>query len=282
MRTVESSREVLELYFEDISSSVPLTSEREVELAREIREGNQEARNSLVAANLRYVVRVAGEYRGCGMSMEDLIGNGNLGLITAAERFDAERGVRFITYATWWIRHAIQRSLSYDSRTVRLPTNKLRLMHRISDVSRRLGHSRQSEPGAHDIADALDLSVDKVRNVLMHAQDTTSLDTSAPDSDRGDLVQNFPDPEKVSPNDDVCEESDRQEIEAILDTIGEREASVLRMSFGLGGKEPMTLEKIGRKMKVTKERVRQIRERALAQLRHPRRRTRLDLLRETM
>lgn len=284
MKTAEAKFEVLDLYFQDISDSQPLSSEEETRLAEQIRGGNQKARNNLVSANLRYVVRVAAEYRGCGMSMEDLIGSGNLGLITAAERFDPDRGVRFITYATWWIRHAIQRSLSYDSRTVRLPTNKLRLLNSISDASRQLGHSRQAEPGAHDIAESLNLSVDKVRKVLMHAQETTSLDTPAydVDSERPDPMQNLPDPELDLPDEEVSKESDRQEIESILDTLGDREAMVLRKSFGIGGDDPMTLEEIGKEMSVTKERVRQIRERALTKLRHPRRRIRLDLLRQTM
>jgi RNA polymerase primary sigma factor len=284
MNATENSRELLSLYFQDISDSQPLTSEEEIRLARKIQAGNREARNVLVGANLRYVVRVAGEYRGCGLSMEDLIGCGNLGLITAAERFDPARGVRFITYATWWIRHSIQRSLSYDSRTVRLPTNKLRLLNSISDASRRLGHSRQAEPGPDDIADTLNVSVEKVRSALVHAQETSSLDSSySAESDRADLVQNLPDPGHILPDDQVNQESDRREIDAILDTLDERESMVLRLSFGLvGDADPLTLEEIGRKMKVTKERVRQIRERALSKLRHPRRRFRLDLLRQTM
>jgi len=282
MKTAENSREALDLYFKDISSSTPLSSKEEVELAEKIREGNEEARNSLVSANLRYVVRVATEYRGCGMSMEDLIGSGNLGLITAAERFDPDRNVRFITYATWWIRHAIQRSLSYDSRTVRLPTNKLRLLHSITDVTRRLGNSYQSEPGAHDVAEALNISVEKVRAVLVHAQETSSLDTVPQDSERSELMLNLPDLETELPDVHVGDESDRQEIDSILNTLGEREATVLRKSYGLDGGEPMTLEEIGKTMKVTKERVRQIRERAFAKLRHPRRRVRLDVLRQTM
>lgn len=284
MNATENSRELLSLYYQDIASSEPLSTEEETVLARKIQAGNREARNDLVAANLRYVVRVAGEYRGCGLSMEDLIGCGNMGLITAAERFDPARGVRFITYATWWIRHAIQRSLSYDSRTVRLPTNKLRLLNSIADASRRLGHSRQIEPGPDDIADTLNVSVEKIRNVLVHAQETSSLDTShSTDPDRADMMQNLPDPGHTLPDDDLIQESDRREIHAILNTLDDRESMVLRLSFGLEpDQDPLTLEEIGRRMKVTKERVRQIRERALSKLRHPRRRFRLDLLRQTM
>ena len=272
--------ELLDVYFQDIASSEPLSSEEEGELAREIRGGSREARNELVAANLRFVVRIASEYQGCGLPLEDLISAGNIGLITAAERFDETRGFKFITYAHWWVRQAIQNSLSQDSRMVRLPVNRIKLLNSITSLSERLEQEQAAEPESEAIARELGVSVDLVEDTLLRAPKICSLDVPFGEEDDLNPLYDLCDHIQELPDARVNETSDREQIEALLDTLEEREAEVLRFHFGLDGGEPATLEEIGNRLKLTKERVRQIKEKALSKLRHPRRRAYLDALRE--
>ena len=238
--------ESLDLYLRDIASSEPLSGEEEIELARKIRRGNQRARDKLVSANLRFVVSVAREYQNHGVPLADLISAGNMGLMTAAERFDGTRGFKFISYAVWWIRQAIHQSLAQDSRVVRLPINRIDLLHNISKVSR----------------------------------DVWSLDASFKEDDDHSLLHVLPDNTQSSPDNQVVEESVRNQVEMVLETLDGREAEVLRLYFGLGDEEPMTLEEIGVRFNLTRERVRQIKEKALRRLRHPRRRAQLEPLME--
>ena len=255
---------LLDLYFQDVSYSEPLRAEEEVTLARRIRCGDQEARNKLVSANLRFVIKIACEYHASGVALEDLISAGNMGLISAAERFDETRGFKFITYAVWWIRQAINQALSQDSRMVRLPANRLKLLHNIMAVSQRLGQVHAAEPEPEMIAEKLGISVEMVQDTLVKSRDVCYIDSMLCDEEDQDLLKVIPDESQESPDSRILEDSDREQVEQVLQTLEDREAQVLRMHFGLNDTDPMTL--------------RQIKEKALAKLRHPRRREQLDPL----
>ena len=270
--------ELLDLYFQDVAFSKPLRADEEVTLAQRIRAGDQDARNKLVSANLRFVIKIACEYRANGVALEDMISAGNLGLIAAAERFDETRGFKFITYAVWWVRQAINQTLSQDSRMVRLPANRLKLLHNIMSVSQKLGQIHASEPWPEIIAEKLGVSVEMVQDTLVKSKDVCYLDGLLDDEEDQDLLKVLPDEAQESPDSRVLEDSDRAQVDQVLSTLDDREAQVLRMHFGLGDREPMTLEQIGSRFRLTKERVRQIKEKALSKLRHPRRREKLDPL----
>ncbi len=272
--------ESLDLYLRDIASSEPLSGAEEIELAKKIRKGCQRSRDKLVAANLRFVVSVAREYQNHGVPLADLISAGNMGLMTAAERFDGTRGFKFISYAVWWIRQAIHQSLAQDSRVVRLPINRIDLLHNISKVSRELRQSNEKEPEPEVIAKELGVSVEMVQDTLMRARDVWSLDASFREDDDHSLLHILPDGTQKAPDEEVVEDSVRVQVEDILESLDDREAEVLRLYFGLGDEEPLTLEEIGVRFNLTRERVRQIKEKALRRLRHPRRRAALEPLME--
>lgn len=272
---------LLDLYFQDIADSTPLTSAEECALAQRIHAGDEDARNELVQANLRFVVRVASEFQGCGMALEDLISAGNVGLITAAERFDETRGVKFITYALWWIRQSILNSLSQDTRTVRLPANRIKLLNNITQLTRKLGQETGDEPDESTIADELDVPVRRVREMLVWSREIASLDVPTGDDEHLPLNV-IPDEHSSLPDTDVSEDSDQRQLELALASLEAREAEVIRQHFGLDDDEPKTLEAIGRDVGLTKERIRQIKEKALRKLRHPRHRDWLDPLRESI
>ena len=272
--------ESLDLYLRDIASSEPLSSEEEIELARRIRKGDQRSRDKLVAANLRFVVSVAREYQNRGVPLADLISAGNMGLMTAAERFDGTRGFKFISYAVWWIRQAIHQSLAQDSRVVRLPINRIDLLHNISKVSRELRQAQEAEPEPETIARELGVSVEMVQDTLLRARDVWSLDASFREDDDHSLLHVLPDNTQSAPDIEVVEDSVRDQVGMVLESLDEREAEVLRLYFGLGDEESLTLEEIGVRFNLTRERVRQIKEKALHRLRHPRRRAKLEPLME--
>lgn len=271
--------EVLDIYFQDIADAEPLSSEKEAELARKIRAGNERARNELVAANLRFVVRVATEYQNCGLPLEDLIGAGNVGLIQAAERFDESRGFKFITYAHWWIRQAIYNAITQESRLVRLPANRVKLLNSITKLLKELGYAQVTDPSTEYIAKELGVSPEMVEDTLMRAQDVCSLDTTGNDDEPApiNMVQ---DSSLDSPDVQVSVMSDKKLLKRVLKTLAPREAQVLKLHFGLGDREPFTLARIGKVLGLTKERVRQIKEKALSKLRHPRRHAHLMALKE--
>ena len=273
--------ESLDLYLKDIATSEPLSAKREIELAQRIRKGDQRARDTLVAANLRFVVSVARDYQNHGVPLADLISAGNMGLMTAAERFDGSRGFKFISYAVWWIRQAIHQSLAQDSRVVRLPINRIDLLHNISKVSRELRQSEEADPEPETIAEKLGVSVEMVKDTLLRARDVWSLDASFREDDDHSLLHVIPDNNQKAPDIEVVDESVRDQVEMVLDTLDDRESEVLRLYFGLGDEESMTLEEIGARFSLTRERVRQIKEKALRRLRHPRRRTQLEPLLES-
>ena len=273
--------ESLDLYLKDIATSEPLSAKREIELAQRIRKGDQSARDTLVAANLRFVVSVARDYQNHGVPLAALISAGNMGLMTAAERFDGSRGFKFISYAVWWIRQAIHQSLAQDSRVVRLPINRIDLLHNISKVSRELRQSEEADPEPETIAEKLGVSVEMVKDTLLRARDVWSLDASFREDDDHSLLHVIPDNNQKAPDIEVVDESVRDQVEMVLDTLDDRESEVLRLYFGLGDEESMTLEEIGARFSLTRERVRQIKEKALGRLRHPRRRTQLEPLLES-
>jgi RNA polymerase primary sigma factor len=273
--------ESLDLYLRDIASSEPLNAETEIALADRIRKGDQRARDRLVGSNLRFVVSVAREYQNHGVPLADLISAGNMGLMTAAERFDGTRGFKFISYAVWWIRQAIHQSLAQDSRVVRLPINRIDLLHNIAKVSREIRQSEESDPDPETIAEKLGVSVDMVQDTLLRARDVWSLDASFKDDDDHSLLHILPDSSQQAPDLEVVDESVKDQVRMVLDTLDAREAEVLRLYFGLGDDEAMTLEEIGTRFSLTRERVRQIKEKALRRLRHPRRRLQLEPLMES-
>ena len=262
-------------YLSEIAGSTPLSASDEIELARRIKEGDEEARNDLVEANLRFVVSVAKEYQNRGVPLADLVSAGNMGLITAAERFDENKGFKFISYAVWWIRQAILQTLAEQSRTVRLPLNKVGLLYKISKASRAIRQERADEPEPEEIAQELEVSVDEVKETLLSGRSVRSLDASFQEEEEQSLLDVLPDDSQESPEMDVIRDCMRGQIENALSGLVNREAEIIRLYFGLKGEEPMTLDQIGSRFCLTRERVRQIKEKALLRLRHPSRSERL-------
>ena len=262
-------------YLGDIANSIPLSASEEVDLARKIKDGDEGARNLLVEANLRFVVSVAKEYQNRGVPLSDLISAGNVGLITAAERFDENKGFKFISYAVWWIRQAILQTLAEQARTVRLPLNKIGLLYKISKASRSLQQERADDPNPEDIASALDVPVEEVRETLICGRAVRSLDATFKEEEDHSLLDILPDDKQESPESQVLEGCLKGQIESALGSLVGREAEILRLYFGLDGEEPMTLDQIGSRFGLTRERVRQIKEKALHRLRHPSRCDRL-------
>ena len=269
----------IELYFDDIADSKPLTREKEVALAARIAAGDINARNELVEANLWFVVSVAKKYQNLGLTMAELISAGNLGLITAADRFDGTRGFKFISYAVWWIRQAIQQALAEDSRTVRVPVNRIALFNRIAKSFMRLQKAGVSNPGTQEIADDLGEKEDEVILAITSNSPISSFDDSHSRGSRGKasdigeghptLLEMFPDESSESPDDSLARLELQTKVQATLERLDKREALILKRYFGLDGQEPMTLEDIGQSIGLTRERVRQLKERALHNLRYP-------------
>ena len=270
MQEILSDEEnTLRLYFDDIADSQPLSREREVELSALIKEGDVQARDELVQANLRFVIDVAKNYQNRGLSLSDLISAGNVGLLTAAERFDGTKGYKFISYAVWWIKQSILQTIAEHARTVRLPLNKLSLLKDISKASRKLGQGRESEPGIEEIAAELDVSAEEVLETMLSARSVRSLDESFEEDDERSLLNVLADNTQATPDDDVLQTSARTQLEEVLESLDQRELRIIRLYFGLDGSEALTLEQIGGLMGLTRERVRQLKERALGKLRHP-------------
>ena len=269
MQNLHDEESTLRLYFDDIAESTPLSREREVELAERIKNGDMRARDEMIRANLRFVVDVAKKYQNRGLSLSDLISAGNLGLITAADRFDGTKGYKFISYAVWWIRQSILQTLAEHVRTVRLPLNKVSLLKDISKASRKLGQNRQGDPDVEEIAQELDVPAEEVLETILSARSVCSLDESFTDDDERSLLNTLPDQSLEAPDADVLRESARIQLENALNTLDEREMRIIRLYFGLDGNEALTLEEIGDMMNLTRERIRQLKERALSKLRHP-------------
>jgi len=258
----------LDQYLREISAYPLLDREEEAELARRIREGNEEALDKLVRSNLRFVVSVAKKYQNQGVALGDLINEGNLGLIRAARKFDETKGIKFISYAVWWIRQAILQALAEQSRIVRVPLNRAGALHRIGRRSSILLQELGREPTVEEIADELDLSHEEVQRTLAISQSHLSLDAPITPGEDNRLLDYLPDQFSPGPDDETYDRALSTTIEEALGTLKEREARILRLYFGLDGQEAMTLEEIGSLLGITRERVRQIKEKALSRLRH--------------
>jgi RNA polymerase primary sigma factor len=256
----------LDKYLQEIGRVDLISPEEEVVLARRIKSGDAEALRLLVKANLRFVVSVAKQYQNQGLSLPDLINEGNLGLMKAAQRFDETRGFKFISYAVWWIRQSILQSLAEQARIVRLPVNKIGSINRINKAFARLEQSFEREPSSQEIADLLEMIPEDVKESLRTNGRTVSMDaplSSEEDNNMYDVIQSNDMP---SPDKNLINESLAYEIERALATLSPREAKVLKLYFGLGMKHPFTLEEIGEELVLTRERVRQIKEKAIKRI----------------
>jgi RNA polymerase primary sigma factor len=258
----------LDQYLREISQYPLISRDDEVDLAKLIKTGCQDSLDKLVRSNLRFVVSVAKKYQNQGVSLSDLINEGNLGLIRAAHKFDETKGIKFISYAVWWIRQAILQALAEQSRIVRVPLNRAGTLHRIGKRSSALQQELGREPTVEEIAEGMDISEDEVAKTLSISQSHLSLDAPLTPGEDNKLLDYLPDTQNPGPDDETFERALSESVEEVLSTLKEREAKILRLYFGLDGKEPMTLEEIGSMMGITRERVRQIKEKALARLRH--------------
>jgi RNA polymerase primary sigma factor len=256
----------LDKYLQEIGKVDLIPPEEEVILARRIKSGDADALKNLVKANLRFVVSVAKQYQNQGMSLPDLINEGNLGLMKAAQRFDETRGFKFISYAVWWIRQAILQSLAEQARIVRLPVNKIGSINRINKTFAKLEQEFEREPSSQEVAEILDMLPEDVKEALKTNGRTVSMDapiSSEEDNNMYDVLQSS---ETPSPDKNLINESLAFEIERALNTLSTREAKVLKLYFGLGMKHPYTLEEIGEELSLTRERVRQIKEKAIRRI----------------
>jgi len=258
----------LEKYLQEIGKVDLLTPEEEVDLAKKIKEGDQEALEKLTKANLRFVVSVAKQYQNQGLSLSDLINEGNLGLIKAAQRFDETRGFKFISYAVWWIRQSILQALAEQSRIVRLPLNKVGSLNKINRAFSELEQEYEREPSSEELADLLEISSDEVETTLGVAARHVSMDAPFVDGEDNSLLDVLEN--SGTPGTDTkleYAESLRREIERSLNTLTERQCDVIKLYFGIGIEHPMSLEDIGDRFGLTRERVRQIKDKAINKLR---------------
>ena len=258
----------LDKYLQEIGKVDLITADEEVELARKIKAGDQVALEKLTKANLRFVVSVAKQYQNQGLTLPDLINEGNLGLIKAAQRFDETRGFKFISYAVWWIRQSILQALAEQSRIVRLPLNKIGSINKINKAYAQLEQEHEREPSANEIAGLLEMGEGDVKESMRNAGRHVSMDAPLVDGEDSNLYDVLRSDESPNPDEGLLTDSLRTEIERALETLTEREADVVRLYFGLAGQHAMTLEEIGEKFDLTRERVRQIKEKAIRRLKH--------------
>jgi len=258
----------LDKYLQEIGKVDLITAEMEVELAQRIKAGDQIALEKLTKANLRFVVSVAKQYQNQGLTLPDLINEGNLGLIKAAKRFDETRGFKFISYAVWWIRQSILQALAEQSRIVRLPLNKIGYINKINKTYAFLEQAHERVPSAEEIAKELDMTVSDVKESMKNSGRHVSMDAPLVEGEDSNLYDVLRSGESPNPDRVLMHESLRTEIERALETLTPREADVVRLYFGLGNQHPMTLEEIGETFDLTRERVRQIKEKAIRRLKH--------------
>jgi RNA polymerase primary sigma factor len=259
----------LDLYLKEINNTPLLTREQERDLAKRIRKGEETALHALVKANLRFVVSIAKQYVNQGLSLADLVNEGNLGLIKAAYRFDEKRGYKFISYAVWWIRQAMLQALAEQSRIVRLPLNRAGTLYRIGKAARQLDQELGRAPEVSEIAEKLKLPHDEVRDTMQIANSHLSLDASfSNDQEENSLVDYLADDNLESPDEQTYVNALSDDMQKALDTLTDRERAILSLYFGIEGEEPLTLEEIGKRMNLTRERIRQIKEKAILRLRH--------------
>ena len=269
------------MYLKEIGKVKLLSADEEIELAKRMEEGDEEAKEKLAEANLRLVVSIAKKYVGRGMLFLDLIQEGNLGLIKAVEKFDYRKGYKFSTYATWWIRQAITRAIADQARTIRIPVHMVETINKLKRVQRQLVQELGRDPSPEEIAEAMDTPVEKVREILKISQEPVSLETpigEEEDSHLGDFIQ---DENVPVPADAAAFTLLREQLDEVLNTLTEREQKVLRLRFGLDDGRARTLEEVGKEFKVTRERIRQIEAKALRKLKHPNRSRKLKEFLET-
>ena len=264
-----SIEDPVRMYLKEIGKVPLLTAEEEIELAKRMEAGDEKAKQKLAEANLRLVVSIAKRYVGRGMLFLDLIQEGNLGLIKAVEKFDYEKGYKFSTYATWWIRQAITRAIADQARTIRIPVHMVETINKLIRESRQLLQELGREPLPEEIAERMGISVERVREILKISQEPVSLETpigEEEDSHLGDFIQdqNVPVPAEAAASNLL-----RDQLNEVLDTLTEREQKVLRLRFGMDDGRARTLEEVGKEFQVTRERIRQIEAKALRRLRHP-------------
>ena len=258
----------LDLYLREIGETPLINAAEEVRLAKKITQGSHKALEALTKANLRFVVSVAKQYQNQGLSLADLINEGNIGLIKAAKRFDETRGFKFISYAVWWIRQAILQALAEQSRIVRLPLNRVGTLHKIGKASSSLEQDLGRIPSPDEIAKKLDLSAGEVSDTLKISNSHLSLDAPFSVSEDNSLIDVLEDEFQPAPDEELLDLSLKTEIEKALDTLTPREAEVISLYFGLNHEKALTLEEIGARFSLTRERVRQIKEKAIRRLRH--------------
>lgn len=259
----------LEKYLQEIGHQDLLTADEEVELAQQIRKGDRKALERLTKANLRFVVSVAKQYQNKGLSLPDLINEGNLGLIKAAERYDETRGFKFISYAVWWIRQSILQAIAEQSRIVRLPLNQVGSVNRIARELNKFEQENERKPSVEEMADRIDLPEEKIAEAMKINTHHVSMDAPFADGEDNSLLDFLPNTDSPSTDNVLDQESLRTEIGRVLDVLNDREQKVIKAFFGIGMQE-MTLEEIGDKYNLTRERVRQIKEKAIRRLRYTR------------
>ena len=265
--TTMDTQRTLRFYFKDIASSKPLSRQEEVELSNRIKQGDLEARDQLVQANLNFVIHFAKKYQRAGLPFADLISAGNLGLLNAARHFDDDKGLKFISYAVWWVRQAIHEAIDAHNRTVRVPTNKLHLLRDINNASKQLGQELAREPAVEELSEDLEISAQEVRDVLCSTQTVHSLDEPLSQDDERNLLNLLADTVQPLPDAEALHASKKQHVERLLQRLNPRERRVICLSYGLDGDKAFTLEYIGKQLGVTRERVRQIQKKAFNTLR---------------
>ena len=275
---MKNDDEVLGLYLKDIKNIPLLTHEEEIELAKKAQAGDKAAKNKLVNSNLRFVVNVAKKYQNHGLDLTDLISEGNIGLITAVEKFDFSKGYHFISYAVWWIRQSILKAVCEKSRAIRLPLNRANELVQIEHARKVVGNKKSEQQEYEEIASMLNMTSEHVRDMINISRDMVSLDAEVNNGDNshtsfGDFQE---DTLYGRPDENVIDEAMSNDIDYVLNTLRPNEAKVIRMRYGLNGHKPMSLKEVGEECELTKERIRQIEKHALVRLQHPTRARRLE------
>lgn len=270
--------EVLGLYLKDIKTVPLLTHEEEIELAKKAQNGDKAAKNKLVNSNLRFVVNVAKKYQNHGLDLIDLISEGNIGLLTAVEKFDVSKGYHFISYAVWWIRQSILKAICEKSRAIRLPLNRANELVQIEHAKKVIGNKKSEQQEFEEIASMLNMSSSHVRDMVNISREMISLDAeiNSADNTRTSFGEFQEDTRYSRPEDNVIEQAMNKDIDGVLKTLRPNEEKVIRMRYGLNGLKPMSLKEVGENCNLTKERIRQIEKHALVRLQHPTRARRLE------
>jgi RNA polymerase primary sigma factor len=273
----DSDRSPMVIYLEEINRIPLLAREEEISLAKAARSGSRNAKDKLIKANLRFVVNVAKKYQNQGLSLEDLINEGNLGLLTAVEKYDVDRGYHFISYAVWWIKQSILKALSEKSRMIRLPLNRANELLQIEKAKREIERNKGGDADIDEIADFLTMEKERVTDVMNASKSIASLESPlSADRDANSMAELMEDSDHESPEQTMINRALQESIEEALSTLDEREAEIIRYRFGLDGTQRLSLKEIGDKYQLTKERIRQIEKRAINRLQHPSRSQKLE------